>query len=77
MPYKNQIKARLRDLGETQEWLSRLTAIRRDYLSKIINGHFKPNVYDALTISTALDTSVEALFSPPMGPKEKTDEQRQ
>ena len=72
MPYKNQIKARLRELGETQRWLSGLTAIRRDYLSKIINGHFKPNVYDALTISTALDTSVEALFSPPLSQAKET-----
>jgi len=72
MPYKNQIKARLRELGETQQWLSGKTSIRRDYLSKIINGHFKPNVYDALTISTQLDTSVEALFSPPLGQAEET-----
>ncbi len=71
MPYKNQIKARLRDLEKTQEWLSGLTAIRRDYLSKIINGHFKPNVYDALTISTALDSTVEALFSPPLSQAEE------
>jgi len=73
MPYKNQIKLRLRELGETQEWLSKLTSIRRDYLSKLINGHFKPNVYDALSISTALDSTVEALFSPPLGQKEEKD----
>lgn len=65
MPYQNQIKLRLREIKRNQEWLSTQTAIRRDYLSKIINGHFKPNVYDALTIATALDSTVELLFSPP------------
>lgn len=65
MPYKNHIKLRLREIKRNQEWLSAKTAIRRDYLSKIMNGHFKPNVYDALNIATALDSTVEALFSPP------------
>jgi len=74
MPYQNLIKVRLKEIGKNQNWLSSQTGIRCDYLSKIINGHFKPNIYDGMSIAMALNSSVEALFSPPKSRTEETNE---
>jgi len=74
MAYKNHIKNRLKELGRSQEWLAERTGIRRDYLSKIINGHFKPNIYDGLTIAIQLGKPAEDLFAFPLPEEENKDE---
>jgi len=59
---KNSIRERLEKLGRSQGWLSRETGIGRNHLSKIVNGHYNPQLLTAKLIARSLHCLVDDLW---------------
>lgn len=63
-PRPNNVRTIRRAVGLTQAGLAEACGVSRQTVISIEGGDYSPSVFLALDIASALDTSVEALFSP-------------
>ncbi len=59
----NAISRLAYELGMSDGELARKAGITRSRLNRIKNGRLRPSIRDALLISRALDSSLDAVFS--------------
>lgn len=58
-----RIRARRNELGISQSVLGELVGVSRQTIISMESGDYAPSVYLALRVATALDSTVEALWS--------------
>ncbi|MEZ6014702.1 MAG: helix-turn-helix transcriptional regulator [Planctomycetota bacterium] len=59
-----RIRARRRELGQTQADLADAVAVSRQTIISMETGDYAPSVYLALKVAGALQSSVESLWGP-------------